>query len=453
MWLRGAKGKLAGNSLSKGANGQTIIREIVTPSNPKTYAQCVQRMVFNTASQASALMSEIIDHSFEGVKYGTDSINRFMKLNIDYLRNAALEELQGDGIVRAIYNIKGFNYAQENNYIVSKGSLSFPSYQFIYTDGFGGVAAIHSYTTNLQTMGATTDYKEFLKLLGLQPGDQITILSLEVDPYSQYATQPIADEPMSGIANFKHILNVKRLVFKTKPTVAGPFINLETGRFVEGIIDTKRSDAISDVVLAGVATGLGWHVTEKPGYVQVGMAIIRSKRNAKGKWLRSNAIIATETEEFTSPAQYANLTYGPSQANTLESDYTLDNAISTGDYQETYSQGDIVANPRFNWDSGNWANSMNGPIDSDEAVMYADLVENNPTKFTFEFDSNLEEIRVDPSVVNAGRTITVTKSGYTFQVTVSYTAQAVSFRSETLTIKKSSGTAIYRIFVRKWTEA
>ena len=36
FWLKGSTGKLAGTTLYKGANGETIQREVVSPSNPKT---------------------------------------------------------------------------------------------------------------------------------------------------------------------------------------------------------------------------------------------------------------------------------------------------------------------------------------------------------------------------------------------------------------------------------
>ena len=45
FWLKGSTGKLAGTTLYKGANGETIQREIVSPSNPKTVGQNIQRVV------------------------------------------------------------------------------------------------------------------------------------------------------------------------------------------------------------------------------------------------------------------------------------------------------------------------------------------------------------------------------------------------------------------------
>lgn len=45
FWLHGATGKLAGATMSKGANGETIMREVVTPKNPKTEGQSIQRII------------------------------------------------------------------------------------------------------------------------------------------------------------------------------------------------------------------------------------------------------------------------------------------------------------------------------------------------------------------------------------------------------------------------
>ena len=52
IWLRGARGKLAGNVLFKGENA-AIIRENVTPRNPQSAKQMLQRVAFATVSQAA----------------------------------------------------------------------------------------------------------------------------------------------------------------------------------------------------------------------------------------------------------------------------------------------------------------------------------------------------------------------------------------------------------------
>ena len=51
----------------KDANGDTVMREVVTPKNPKTTKQMIQRILMNTIMQAYSAMKEICDHSFENV--------------------------------------------------------------------------------------------------------------------------------------------------------------------------------------------------------------------------------------------------------------------------------------------------------------------------------------------------------------------------------------------------
>ena len=43
FWLRGGNGKLAGATVYQDGQGNTVMREVVSPSNPKTRAQMIQR--------------------------------------------------------------------------------------------------------------------------------------------------------------------------------------------------------------------------------------------------------------------------------------------------------------------------------------------------------------------------------------------------------------------------
>lgn len=86
FWLRGAKGKLAGASMGKGADGQTIMREIVTPKNPRTPAQLYQRAIMATVMRAYGAGKEIFDHSFEGKSVGSQNQREFLSRNARILR-------------------------------------------------------------------------------------------------------------------------------------------------------------------------------------------------------------------------------------------------------------------------------------------------------------------------------------------------------------------------------
>ena len=95
FWLRGAKGKLAGASMGKGANGQTIMREIVTPKNPRTNAQLMQRAIMATVMQAYSAGKVIFDHSFQGKSVGAQNQQRFMSLNARLLRSIIASDIDG----------------------------------------------------------------------------------------------------------------------------------------------------------------------------------------------------------------------------------------------------------------------------------------------------------------------------------------------------------------------
>ena len=58
FWLEGSQGKLAGATMYK-SNGETIMREVVKPSNPRTQGQLIQRIVMTTVQNAYSTMKTI----------------------------------------------------------------------------------------------------------------------------------------------------------------------------------------------------------------------------------------------------------------------------------------------------------------------------------------------------------------------------------------------------------
>lgn len=170
FWLRGSRGKLAGASLGKGANGQTIIREVVTPKNPRTESQQVQRIIMKTVMQAYSTMKAITDHSFEGIAPGAATMAEFMRRNLTNLRNRVASEIsQGQGYddMWAFTPLKSEQYAP-NTYIISKGQLPVVS-------AFTGRLANDAYITGL----AANTYQAVLDTYGLQRGDQLTFVAIQ----------------------------------------------------------------------------------------------------------------------------------------------------------------------------------------------------------------------------------------------------------------------------------
>ncbi len=175
FWLKGSTGKLAGTTLYKGANGETIQREIVSPSNPKTQAQNIQRIVMSTVGAAYSVMKAICDHSFEGTKKGQETMSLFMSENIQKCR-AAIEEMQSQGV--AFLNMYSFvpvgmkHAFAPNQYLVAMGSL--PQVKTAWIED--GTSHIVYPTVQLVT---TNTYEEVINKLGLKRGDQLTFCTVK----------------------------------------------------------------------------------------------------------------------------------------------------------------------------------------------------------------------------------------------------------------------------------
>ena len=120
--------------------GQQITKDrVYRVSNPRTEAQMKQRAIIPIVAASRAALKGLVDHSFEGVNYGNDSLKKFSELN---LRSGAL-------LVES-YAPNGFSNPGFARLVVSTGSLN-----------DGGVkvgtnpehlAAIYTYKTS-----ATTD--------------------------------------------------------------------------------------------------------------------------------------------------------------------------------------------------------------------------------------------------------------------------------------------------------
>ena len=86
----GRAAKKLGNMVYYTMNGKTYARARVEQvKNPKTAKQMAQRLIFTTAVRSRDALKTIVDHSFENKKYGSESLNYFMKRNLEILRARA----------------------------------------------------------------------------------------------------------------------------------------------------------------------------------------------------------------------------------------------------------------------------------------------------------------------------------------------------------------------------
>lgn len=133
-WLRGGRGKIAGMVAQKSSDGKgTILRELVTPSNPQTVDQMATRLAFGTVTQAAALMLPIIGQTFISTADEKMNRRRFVALNVPILKAVALSQQSG-GNARGSFRSKGSKSLIPNAYRVSEGTLALPAAVTPYID-------------------------------------------------------------------------------------------------------------------------------------------------------------------------------------------------------------------------------------------------------------------------------------------------------------------------------
>lgn len=165
----GRAAKKLGNMVYYTMNGKTYARARVEQvKNPKTAKQMAQRVIFTTAVRSRDALKSIVDHSFENKKYGGESLNYFMKRNLEILRARAAADNGTVGAFNVPYGIT----MQANPLLVSQGTIPSITYDFKNNDGL---------TINLGGQQGTMiiPVGTFLKANPtIKKGDQITVLLL-----------------------------------------------------------------------------------------------------------------------------------------------------------------------------------------------------------------------------------------------------------------------------------
>lgn len=155
----------------KGIKKQVARSKPTSVRNPKTISQIVQRMkvvpaqIFYQAFEkaAGSVENNPLSHSFQGVAYGNKNKLRFMQL-----------AMQGDP---KAYVPKGINFPVPGVYQVSEGSL--PNLPHVIATI--GDASLFTVGSNLSQNNV-----ENLSDLGIQAGDQITVMALIADDNGKY---------------------------------------------------------------------------------------------------------------------------------------------------------------------------------------------------------------------------------------------------------------------------
>lgn len=169
IFLGKARGKVGSVVLSKGRRGEMISRAYQPQVlNPKSSSQVLQRALFASATIACSKLSDLVDHSFDGIKEGQANRNEFVRLNTNALR--AIAKSEGQATVNPFVSAKGSGMIKPAPWILSKGSL--------------GVCNVGEYlTTKVDFEGDTTASPGSLaawkaSFPWIKGGAQLTIVSI-----------------------------------------------------------------------------------------------------------------------------------------------------------------------------------------------------------------------------------------------------------------------------------
>lgn len=266
FWLNGAKGKVAGTTIYQ-ANGETVMRVINrTVKNPKTKAQLIQRIITKTVAKQYSAMKEICDHSFEGVKPGADTMARFRSVNNTILRERIAAAQKAGSKFDEMFN---FIPLKSSRFIPVAVQLSEGSLPQIELEGVVDMVTVK--------IGTTNTYEGVLNYLGLERGDQLTFVAVELinDNYQFNYVRVILDpreEDGSAAPLSTAFIGENNNIVKPSFRNEGSF---KTLMFDDG--GTMMFNIKNDTCFAGAAI---------------------ASRKVNNEWLRSKAMLKVDVDDF-----------------------------------------------------------------------------------------------------------------------------------------------------------
>lgn len=224
---------------SKGAKQQVVRSLAEQVANPQTVSQMRGRMIMSTVMQAVSAMSQLIDHSFDGVLTGQPSISEFIRLNYALIKaDVAANPVLDNSFGLNAYQEKGI---KPGAWQISKGKNTFaaslsPKYQ---SNGYE------------VTIAKTAPTKaDVIAAFGLSNGSYVTILTITND--SKFAfirlhdNTEVADTTVVSTANIATCFNVEN------PLEANVTITFTTGESNSKVVaGVKATDAADDTIAVG----------------------------------------------------------------------------------------------------------------------------------------------------------------------------------------------------------
>lgn len=186
LFLGTARGSV-GDIVFSRLDGQQVARvRNRAPRNPQSPAQMVQRIIISSVGKAYSFMQAICNHSFEGFESVQQSQRKFMEVNVGILRDKCADVLAYP-VESAVKSSTVHNFSFKNDYApvmnsyqISAGSLPPIALAQFQQEGLSGNLYVISIPNLPENPGSIT-YQQFINLLGLQRGDQLTFIQVTHD--------------------------------------------------------------------------------------------------------------------------------------------------------------------------------------------------------------------------------------------------------------------------------
>lgn len=291
--LGNGRGKL-GDIVLYRQNGQQISRIRVTPKNPRSAGQAVQRMILASASKTLAALRNLYNHSFEGVAVGLKSTQHAQSLLMRLYRGVAAAGLSGvtpvpDSVNETVFAIKGAPIAGlVAGQPMSRGSLTLGAYDFLSDQTNFLHLAISAAPAAISSQAT---YAAALAALGLEPGDQLTVVV-----YSQNPTAVVAETDTT--VNRADAYRYARITFAAELPEGFTGSLIENDAFNPALI--SKSEGTFPAVNATTIDGANYLAIEINGLAPLGFygrgaAVVRSQKDAAGKTHYNNADFVVNT--------------------------------------------------------------------------------------------------------------------------------------------------------------
>ena len=337
MFLGQARGRVGSVVFSRRMGKQISRTYNAEPANPKTRAQALQRAQFSTVIAASVGLKEVINNSFDGVKNGQESVNKFVSLNLSDLRARAAN---GDLVALKWLVPKGQSFIQPQPWVISQGSIGDLKPGSTSLDvHFYGVGEDESepdyYEAHAVDLARTWYYK---------PGCQITFVSLVLEVKA--ATNERRIVPHINRVVFNNIAPTgKDMILKIWAYGETPFIPAEFVDLTKTDLPLRINEAGNNVKLPDYFTvnDSGALVINNKAYdgTVIGFGVITTYLE-NGVYRHTTSVMDFDVEayEFTDDAVS---TYMKQAQNIISSDYYTEQPGTDNDDWEVPTLEQIVS--------------------------------------------------------------------------------------------------------------